>query len=458
MHMPELGGAPVRDWLSRSRTKNLLKSKLIRDTGWTFGLKVLARVLGLVVALFLARALGAEGYGIYSFAFAVVTLLALPAQAGLPTLLVRETARGLTTGRDGIIKGVWAWAGRVAGAISLLLLVGAGAYLFLTSDGELSAEESTLLWAFLLVPLLAFGYLRGAALQGLNRMVAGQLPELVLRPALFIALIGAVMVGTGSLSAPQAMALHVLAAGVAFGVGAWLLWKYTPTAVRDAHPERESRAWLAAMLPLALISGVATLQAQADILVLGIYEPADQVGIYRIAVQLAILALFGLEVVNVVVTPRFARMSEEGDLEGLQRLAAGTARFVLALSSAVVLFFIVFGQQVIELLFGSEFVSAYQPLLILFSGHLVSAAAGPAGRLLMMAGYERDVAMAGGVSAVFNLVLNFALIPRFGMAGAAVAMAAAMSLQHIWQWWAGRRRLGINSLAFHRAGKRPRSR
>jgi O-antigen/teichoic acid export membrane protein len=43
----------------------------------------------------LARMLGAEGYGIYAYAFALVTLLAMPAKAGLPQLVVRETARGV---------------------------------------------------------------------------------------------------------------------------------------------------------------------------------------------------------------------------------------------------------------------------------------------------------------------------------------------------------------------------
>lgn len=438
----------MRDWLTRSGARTLFNSKLVRDTGWTFALKILSRALGLGVALVLARALGAEGYGIYAFAYALVTLLALPAQAGLPALLIRETARGMTSGRPGLVKGVWAWSGQVAGIISVVLLVGAGLYLLVSSDGGLGVEGLTLLWAFLLVPILAFGYLRGAALQGLNRMVAGQLPELLLRPILFLALIGGAALVSRSVTASDAMAMHLLSAGAAFALGAWLLWRYTPTAIREAPPHKEPRAWLASLFPLALVSGVATLQSQADILVLGIFEPADQVGIYRVAVQLALLATFGLEVVNIVVTPRFARMSEDGDVKGLQRLAAGTARFVLALSGSVVLFFVAFGRSAIDFLFGAEFVSAYQPLVILFGGHVIIAAAGPAGRLLMMAGYERDVARAGGVSAIVNLALNFALIPQFGMSGAAIAMAVALSLQSIWQWWAARRRLGIDSLAF----------
>lgn len=426
----------------------LRNSKLVRDTGWSFLIRVAAAGLGFLATVLLARMLGAEGYGHYAYAVAFITLLALPAQAGLPFLLVRETAKGIVSERPATVRGVWTWAGRVTGILSLLLAVGAGSFIFISNDGGLDVRAWTMVWALALVPLVALGNLRGAALRGLDRIVAGQFPEAVLRPAFLVAILGTVALTVGRITAPQAMAFNVLAASLSFGVGAWLLWKHTPPAVRRTGPEFEGRAWLASLLPLALIAGMLTINSQADILMLGIFETSDQIGIYRVAVGAAALGTFGLGAVNSVVAPRFARLHEQGDFERLQRVVTRSARLILFLSLSVVAFFVLFGRPLLGLAFGAEFVASYVPLVILLGGQLVSSTAGSVGQLLNMAGHERDSAKAIVLAAIVNVGLNLLLIPPLGIVGAAIASAVSLSIQNVWLWLAVRRRLGINSLAF----------
>jgi ABC-type sugar transport system permease subunit len=73
----------------------VLRSRLAREAFWTVVLKSANTLLGFVTTVLLARLLGAEGYGIYAYALALVSLLAMPAHAGLPNLVLRETARGM---------------------------------------------------------------------------------------------------------------------------------------------------------------------------------------------------------------------------------------------------------------------------------------------------------------------------------------------------------------------------
>lgn len=439
----------MRGWFTRSRLERLTGSKLVRDTGWSFLLKAFSMAAATGIAVILARVLGAEGYGIYAFAISLTTLLALPAEFGLPNLLVRETARGMALDRADLVRGVWSWGGRVAGVLSLVLVLGAGTVLLVTSDGDLSEQQATILWAFLLIPLTALGNLRGAALRGLNRIVSGQLPEFVLRPVALLALLGGALLLTGSVGPSQAMALHVVAAGIAFAAGAWLLWRYTPDPVRESSPSTETKAWLRSLFPLALLAGIGAFQRNADILLLGLFEPAAEVGQYRVAVQTATLAAFGLQAVNAVIPPRFARLHAKGDMDRLQRLVTQSARAVMGFSAAVVVLFLFAGEFVLELLFGAEFTDAYIPLLVLLGGQFVNSSVGSVGHLLTMAGYERETAKAGGFSVVLNVVLNLALIPPFGMVGAATATAVALSFRNALLWWAVRKHLGINSLAFN---------
>jgi hypothetical protein len=140
----------------------------------------------------------------------------------------------------------------------------------------------TLAWGLVLVPLVALGNLRGAALRGLRRVVAGQLPEFFLRPGLLVILVaGAALVTGGALSSANAMALHVAAASLAFAFGAWMLWRSTPPLVKVAKPRSDSRNWWRSTFPLAFSSGMAVLNRQASILILGLFVPVADVGVPR---------------------------------------------------------------------------------------------------------------------------------------------------------------------------------
>jgi O-antigen/teichoic acid export membrane protein len=433
---------------------NLFRSRIAWDTGWSFVIKTSSIGFGFFTAVLLARMLGAEGYGIYAYAFALVTLLAMPAKAGLPQLVVRETARGVANGRPDLVSGVWRWCGRFTAVLSLLLA--AIAWLVLWWGGERvgGVYASTLLWAVALTPLAALGNLRGAALRGLRRIVQGQLPEFVLTPGLFLALLAGVALAGGGLTPPLAMALHVAAAAAAFVAGAWMLWRFAPTAVRSAAAAYEGRAWLASAVPLAFVSGMQLVNHHTSILMLGIFLAPAEVGIFRVAVQTAALAAFGLQVVASVMGPRIAEVYAHGERKRLQRLATGAARVGLAFNLALTAVFLVVGPWLLPMLFGEPFAAAYVPLVILLCGQLINSVTGLVASLLNMTGHERDTARGVAVGAGVNVLLNLLLVPSFGLLGAAVATAVSLVTWNVLLWFAVRRRLGVDSSAVGRLAPR----
>lgn len=72
---------------------NNLKSNLMRGGLASIAIKVFGLGFSLLTAVVLARVLGPEQYGIYSYVLAIVSILAIPAMFGLPSLIVRETAK-----------------------------------------------------------------------------------------------------------------------------------------------------------------------------------------------------------------------------------------------------------------------------------------------------------------------------------------------------------------------------
>ncbi len=385
----------------------LFTSHIGREMASSLGLKITSAGLTFLITVILARILGPADYGVNAYVYALVSLLLVPSEFGLPVLVVRETARDMARQDYAIVQGIWRWAGRTTALLSLSLVALTLTGLWLFKEPLAGKTFSTFVWALALVPLVSLGNLRGAALRGLHKVVAGQLPEFLIRPGLLVLfLIAAVLLGDASFSAPQAMALYVAAAGLAFLAGALLLWRAAPAEVRQAEPSSEGRAWLLSALPLAFIGGMQLINQQASILIQGFFLPDAQIGVYRVAAQVSVLASFGLVAVNMVVAPRFVAFYAQGQVEKLQRLVTNSARVILAFNLFVTFGFVVLGQTFLRSVFGVSYIAAYFPLLIMLGGQVVNSAAGSVGSLLNMTGHENYTARGVAVAALINVVLN----------------------------------------------------
>ena len=443
----------IKALLDRIRANGLV-GQLTRGGIGSIAIKFSNTLLGLALAIVLARALGPEGYGTYAYVLALVSILAIPAQFGLPRLVVRETAKAQVSEKWGLMRGIWRWSSITALISSVGVAIIAATLAWLWSAHFSQMQLATLFFGLLLVPLMVMGNLRGAALQGLRRVVWGQMPEMILRPG-FLILFLLMIIGWSSqaLTASQAMGLHVMAAGTAFIIGALLLFRSRPDPLR-AHPMPvyETRAWLMSAWPLALTAGMQQININTDIIMLGFFVPAEEVGIYRVAVQGGLLVVFGLSVVSMFVSPYFARLHVQGDHERLQRLVTIGARAAFFAALPTFLVFAFLGDVIIRFLFGAAYVNAYIPLLILSFGQLINALFGNVALLLNMTGHERDTLRGMAIAAGSNIALNILLIPLFGLNGAAFATALTLLIWNLILWRSVQKRLNINSVIFVHLG------
>ena len=196
---------------------------------------------------------------------------------------------------------------------------------------------------------------------------------------------------------------------------------------------------------MALMDGLRVLQPQLVILLLGLMLTAGDVGLYRVAVATAIMVAVPMTLVGSVVTPLWARLHAEGDRRRMQLLSTRSAQLMTAGVLGLSLPVILFGRELIGLLFGAEYRPAYPALAVLCAGQLVQAFFSPNGGLLLMTGHERRVTRATFLSLLSCVAMLFILVPRFGMLGAALATAFAMLVWNLLCWRDARRRLGIDT-------------
>lgn len=397
-----------------------------RNAVHSFGLKLGFTALTIGTAVLMARLMGTTGYGVYAFVFAGASLLAMPLQLGVPTLLLRQASAYEARAEWGLLRGLLRRSDQALLAAAVALALVAAVVLPFVRDPAGGGMRGTILWSVLLVPAVALGNARGATLRGLHHVAEGLLPEQLIRPAGFLLLV-ALAAAAGGLTAPVATACHAAAALGALAAGAWMLRRRLPPAYARAEPAYDDRAWLRSIGPLSALAGVQACLQQFDVFVLGLYAAPDDVALYRVALQGATLVVFTQNAVNVALGPQVARSWATGDLDRLQRLLARSSRLALATGLVPVLVFVLAGRPLLGAVFGPGYVPAYAALLIVAVGELVNVASGSVGLALNMTGHEKDALRGMAAAGALNVVLNLLLIPRFGMEGAAVAMAISLA-------------------------------
>lgn len=396
------------------------------------------------VGVQLARMLGVTGYGYYGLALAVVTIAGIPGELGIPRLATREVATAVTKNDLPLLFGVLRWADTMAWRISavmvLLLVVGSAA----AAGAHPSGLVLAILFGAPAIPFLALSRIRGGSLQGLNYIVLGQVPAILLRPLMLSLLLTIVYLAGTRIGAPAAMALNSVTAAVVFIVAHILLKQRLP---QSKPPElvRGGRRWIASSIPMALTDGMRVLQSELSVLLLGLITTPADVGLFRIAIITSFTAATPVAIINQVAFPVIAKLYAEKDHKRLQiavtRLAQAQLAGVLVLCAPLLLA----AEPLVRLVFGADFVPASNALRILCVAQAITAALGTNVALLNMTHHERRVTRA----MTFAVLINFAGVALFGFlwgrTGAALGVAAALICWNVMTWLDARRLLGIDT-------------
>ncbi|MNN29290.1 hypothetical protein D3C81_1428880 [compost metagenome] len=133
---------------------------------------------------------------------------------------------------------------------------------------------------------------------------------------------------------------------------------------------------------------------------------------------------------NFIVAPKIAQLHAKQEQVELQHLVTQTMRTLYIMATPIVIGVVVFAGELMSV-FGSQFSSGKQILVILALGQLINVATGPVGYLLTMTGHETAMRNMYVLSGVACISLVCVLTPLYGVVGAAWATAISMGLQNI---------------------------
>ena len=413
--------------------------KIAKGAGFILIGTLIGRAFGYGSRLIIAR-LGVGDYGLVSLGFAVMSVVAILSLVGMQSGVIRYVSFYKGKEDKGRIKGTIISALRITVPLSLVLAL----ILFWQADWVSihifhDASLTPILRIFSIgIPfsVLASNFL--SATIGFQDMRHSVYAQFLFQEPLKLALIVILLVlGFGVLGAAWGWVIAMIAMSLlAFY---FLEKKVFPIFRTEVKAVSVNKELLSFSLPL-LFGGMAGLiMGWTDTLMLGYFSSSAEVGIYNAALPTAQLIRAIPGAFATIFFPVVSELYARNKIDDLRKTYSAVTKWMVSLIFPAFLLVLLFPQQVIGILFGADYVAGATALWILVLGFTVGAVLGPASAILQTYGRTKTLMATSYIGVAINCLLNFLLIPIYGVNGAAIATAVSLALLYILNFLFARR-------------------
>ena len=389
--------------------------KIFRNISWAVFGKIVNVLSGLFVGILVARYLGPKDYGLMNYVISYVTLFSVLANFGLDNIEIRELSKP-NSERD-LILGTAFRLRLYFSAITIFLI-------FIT----LIIFESDLFTVFMI--LIYSSSLILSTLNVIrNYFTSIILNEYVVKTEITRTLAGAAIkivllyfrFPVGWFIAASAFDFLLIAGGYIFSyrtkVGSVSNWKYDK--VIAIHLIKES-------FPLLLSGTAIIIYQKIDQVMIGNMIDNAAVGQFAVASKITELAIFIPMVIAQTVTPLLVK-AQQDNLELYKKKRMRFMDIMIWISIGMSFAMFITASPVIKILFGVKYLEAIPVLQIMAWKTVFVALFVSTGQLIIIENIQKYAVLRNIAGCFISILLNFALIPRFGIVGSAVATIFTMS-------------------------------
>jgi O-antigen/teichoic acid export membrane protein len=370
--------------------------------------------IGLASIAVITRYLGPDDYGRYTLALTYMQLFAVLADVGLFTIVVRDISRDPSRTEE-----------LVGNTLTLRLVLSVVVIAVAAAISLLLPYDPDVRVAILLAGLpLLFGMLNSTfvtVLQSRLRMGRAVVGDVLGRAVALgaVALVAALDLGFYAVMGAAA------AGALATAITTMLLTRPLARVRFQAEPA-VWRGLLRTALPLGLALAINELYFRADTLIISLYEPYEQVGLYTLAYRMLELTLVFGTVFLTTTFPLLSQAVANDEARARRTIQLSTDVFVV-LGAPLVAGGLAVAPEVVELAAGEEFGDAATPLRILLAAGALAWVNGVFGYALIAKERQMSALWLNLSALVFNVGLNLLLLPRYGIVvAAAVTVASEM--------------------------------
>ena len=406
-------------------------SELFKKGGLSFLIRIGGQVMGFLLTLIIAHYFGAKGLGDYVLSIVVLRIFTLFSKLGMDTFSIRFIA---SFAKQEKWKSIQLFRNKIIRLLSITSLIfSLLMYCFSEDIASLvnAKAEHVRLNAFFVLPL-AFFMLHYQSLRGLKKIAEFSFFYRMAQATFSIISIFIItqFIVDGNVPVYAYLSSLGIVSLLAFIVFFNSYNKIKRISDDEQIEELKYSEILKVSIPLMFAQCVQFIMAWTDKLMLGNMMGAEEVGIYFTAFKLSMFASIALMAINSIASPKFAELYGKKDFDGLKKVAHQSSKMIFLATLPLVLLFFAFPEFLLGL-FGEEFKVGVKAFVFLSFGKLISSLSGSVGNILQMTGKQIIFMNILFVGAIVNVLLNFLLIPKFGINGAALASMISLSMWNL---------------------------
>ncbi len=382
---------------------------IAKNTSVLFIATIISYVLGFFINIYIARYLGAEGFGIISLALAITGIFAIFTDLGLNTLTIRDIARDKSLTHDyitntAIIKIFLSFL-----TISLLILT--------VNIIGYSEEVKYVIYIIALSVILgAFVSIFNSVFQAVQKMEYMSIGNILNSVLLFAGVIIGIYFNFNIFF----FAAIYLVANLLVLIYSFIayIWKFSLPSFDINLSLWKSK--LMEALPFGITNIFGSIYYWIDTVMLSVMVGNEVVGWYNAAYRLMFVFL---SIYSVYMSSMFPVMSRFYETSGefLKLSYERSFKYLLIISLPIAFGTTFIADKVILLIYGAEFIPAILTLQILIWTIPFLFINGLSGNLLNSINRQLTITKTTSLAAAFNIISNLVLIPRFSLFGSSVA-------------------------------------
>lgn len=408
--------------LKNKLSKDIHLAELLKGSAMAFVLRLVGMLLGYIFALMLAHKYGAEGTGIFALTITYVSIAVIFAKAGLDISTMKFIARFHNKNDIASIKGLYWKSLRILLFFSFIISI-----LFILLS-EISATylfkkeylSNAFYFSVLMIIPMALIEFHAEAIRGYKKIAYYFIINTISVSAISILLL---MFNFKNILSDYVYIDIYIIAQFLTAIFAIFIWLRNSNILKITMIDSISNKTLfKASFPIMITGSIMLIMSWMDIIMLGILKTEVDVGIYSIALKLATLTSIALIAVNSIVAPKISQMYSENDFYNLEKTIHQSTKMIFMISLPILIIYFSFPHYIMGV-FGESFKIGAMALIILSVGQFFNALSGPVGQVLNMTDKEYILRNTAIIAALINLILNYVLIPEYGMNGAAISTA-----------------------------------
>jgi O-antigen/teichoic acid export membrane protein len=182
--------------------------------------------------------------------------------------------------------------------------------------------------------------------------------------------------------------------------------------------------------PRALASVAQMTIQRLDIVLVGVMKGPVEAAVYPAATRFLVVGQLGNAAISMASQPQFTHLFAINDRRGANLVYQATTAWLIVLTWPLYLLAAIYGPEVLSI-FGHSYRAGASVMVILGLTMLLATGCGQVDMVLTTTG-RTSWSLANGLLAVaINVALDVALIPRYGITGAAIGWAAAIAATNL---------------------------